>query len=284
MDKRKTAIIEMLICATLWSIAGIFIKLLPWNGFAVASLRSIIAGLTIAVYMFIKKYRLLVNRKILLVAVLSGSTYLCFSVANKLTTAANTIVLQFMSPVFVLLYSAVFFGKKICRKDIVTVLLTLLGVTLCFVDGLKSGYLLGNFVAVAAGMFMAGMYVFIDDLDTEQRFSAAFLGQMFTAIVGFPWVIATKPVFTGMTILYILILGVFQLGISYILYVRASRYCPPLACCLLGVIEPLLNPVWVMLFDGEVPGITAFIGGIIVIATVTVWCVLDGREANHAES
>ena len=280
MDKRKTAIIEMLICATLWSIAGIFIKLLPWNGFAVASLRSIIAGLTIAVYMFIKKYRLHVNRKILLVAVLSGSTYLCFSVANKLTTAANTIVLQFMSPVFVLLYSALFFGKKIQRKDVITVLLTLLGVTLCFIDGLKSGYLLGNFVAVAAGMFMAGMYVFIDDLDTEQRFSAAFLGQMFTAVVGFPWVIATKPVFTGETVLYILILGVFQLGISYILYVRASRYCPPLACCLLGVIEPLLNPVWVMIFDGEVPGITAFIGGIIVIATVTVWCMLDGRKAD----
>ncbi len=280
MDKRKTAIIEMLICATLWSIAGIFIKLLPWNGFAVASLRSTVAGLTIAVYMLIKKYRLHVNRKILLVAVLSGSTYLCFSVANKLTTAANTIVLQFMSPVFVLLYSAVFFGKKIHRMDIVTVLLTLLGVTLCFIDGLKSGYLLGNFVAVSAGMFMAGMYVFIDNLDTEQRFSAAFLGQMFTAIVGFPWVIATKPVFTGATVLYILILGVFQLGISYILYVRASRYCPPLACCLLGVIEPLLNPVWVMLFDGEVPGITAFIGGIIVIVTVTVWCILDGRKAD----
>ena len=77
--------------------------------------------------------------------------------------------------------------------------------------------------------------------------------------------------------LTLLILGVFQLGISYILYVESSKYCPPLACCLLGAAEPLLNPVWVLIFDGERPGVFALIGGVIVVASITVWCIF-GQE------
>ena len=79
--------------------------------------------------------------------------------------------------------------------------------------------------------------------------------------------------------LCILILGVFQLGISYILYVKASAFCPPLACCLLGAVEPLLNPVWVLIFNGERPGIFALVGAVIVVLSITVWCIMDQKEA-----
>ena len=267
----------MLICATLWSIAGIFMKLLPWHGLAVASLRSLIAGITIAAYMLIKKIPFIINKKTILAGVFGGMTYLCFALANKLTTAANAIVLQFTSPIFVLLYSAVLFGKKIKRVDIITVIITLCGIALCFIDGLQGGHVPGNLVAICAGLFMAGMFVFVGELPEEERFSGSFLGQCFTALVGLPWVIATKPVLNSTTIACILILGVFQLGISYILYTKSTKYCPPLACCLLGVIEPLLNPVWVMIFDGEKPGIFSFIGGLIVIITVTLWCAFGNK-------
>lgn len=268
----------MLICATLWSIAGIFIKLLPWSGFAVASLRSLIAGLTMAVYMRAKHISLVINRKTLLAGFFAGMTFICFVVSNKLTTAANAIVLQFTSPVFVLIYSALFFKQNIKGSDVITVICTLLGVGLCFLDGMKSGFFIGNLISVMAGMFMAGMYVSIGNVEGNEKISAAFIGQLFTAVVTMPWVFITKPEFTKTTIVCILILGVFQLGISYILYTESSKYCPPLACCLLGVIEPLLNPVWVMIFDGEKPGVIAFIGGIIVISTVTIWCIFSNRE------
>ena len=92
----------------------------------------------------------------------------------------------------------------------------------------------------------------------------------------------TKPLLTGVTAASILALGVLQLGISYILYVKASATCPALACCLLGAVEPLLNPVWVMIFDGETPGTCALIGGVIVIVAVTVWCIWDGKQKNDS--
>lgn len=272
---RTKGIIEMLICATLWSIAGIFMKLLPWNGFAIASLRSLIAGLTIFIYTLIKRYRFILNKKTLLAGILTGCVYTCFTCSNKLTTAANAIVLQFTSPVFIVIFSAILFGTKIKRRDLITVIFTLIGIALFFFDQLKPGYIFGNLLSILAGMFMAGMFMAVGNLEGEQRFSAVIIGQMFTFLIGLPFVITTSPVITPNTLLYISILGVFQLGISYVLYINASKTCPPLACCLLGVLEPLLNPVWVMIFDGEKPGIFALIGGIIVITTVTLWCARD---------
>lgn len=277
MKKENLAIIEMLICATLWSIAGIFMKLLPWNGFAVAGLRSLIAGLTIAAYILIRGKRIIINRRTLVTGVFTACVYTCFAVANKLTTAANAIVLQFTSPVFIVIFSALILKKRIRRSDALVVSFTLLGIALFFFDQLRPGYILGNFVAIAAGMFMAGMFMAVGELEGEQRFSGILIGQSLTFLVGLPFVIATRPEFTAVTTLSILILGVFQLGISYILYVESSKYCPPLACCLLGAAEPLLNPVWVLIFDGERPGVFALIGGVIVVVSITLWCVF-GQE------
>ncbi len=277
MTKEKTATLQMLLCAALWSIAGIFIKLIPWNGFAVASMRSLVAGLTIYVSMRLMGYRYVCNRRTLTAGFFAGCTYLCFVMANKLTTSANAIVLQFTSPVFIVIYSALLFKKPVRRWDLAVVLFTLLGIALFFLDQLKPGYILGNFVGIAAGMFMAGMYVSVGELETGERFSGIVNGQLLTFLVGLPFFLLTKPVLSPVALISILILGVFQLGLSYVLYVKASVYCPPLACCLLGAVEPLLNPLWVAIFDGEKPGVFALIGAVIVITSITLWSIF-GQE------
>ena len=271
MTKENKASLEMLLCAALWSIAGILFKLIPWNGFAVAGMRSLIAGITIYVSMRLMGFHYVLNRRTLIAGFFSGCTYLCFTVSNKLTTSANAIVLQFTSPIFIIIYSAVLFGRKPKKQDLAVVLFTLLGISLFFLDQLKPGYLIGNFVAIGAGMFMAGMYVAVGEIEEEERFSGILNGQALTFLAGLPFFLATKPVVTPTALIALLTLGVFQLGLSYVLYVKASKYCPPLACCLLGAIEPLLNPVWVFLFNGEKPGLFALIGAVIVIVSITVW-------------
>ena len=154
MKKENIAIIEMLICAALWSVAGIFIKLIPWNGFAVAGMRSLIAGLTIAVYMLITRRRYILSRRTVVGGIMTAGVYTCFTVANKLTTAANAIVLQFTCPVFIVILSAIFLKQKIRKNDLAVVIATLAGIALFFFDQLKQGYILGNFVAIAAGILM----------------------------------------------------------------------------------------------------------------------------------
>ncbi len=284
MKKENKAIIEMLACASLWSIAGIFIKLIPWNNFAISCLRSLFAGLTILVFIAIKRYKIIFNKRTLTAGIIMGLVYTSFVAANKLTTAANAIVLQFTAPLFIVIFSAVLFKQKILKKDLFAVIFTMLGISMFFLDKLEGGYLMGNFVAILAGALMGGMYMAMGEAQGEERFSAILIGQMTAFLIGLPFLIATKPEFSGLPVLYIIILGVFQLGIPYILYGKASEFCPPLACCLLGAVEPLLNPIWVLIFDGEKPGIFALIGGIIVIISVTVWCAAGNKkqEENHA--
>ena len=274
----------MLICAALWSVAGIFIKLIPWNGFAVAGMRSLIAGLTIAAYMLITRRRYILSRRTVVGGIMTAGVYTCFTVANKLTTAANAIVLQFTCPVFIVILSAIFLKQKIRKNDLAVVIATLAGIALFFFDQLKPGYILGNFVAIAAGMFMAVMFILVGNMEGDERFSTITNGQFLTFFVGLPFIIATKPEFTAAATASILVLGVFQLGISYILYVKSTQYCPPLACCLLGALEPLLNPVWVLIFDGERPGVWALIGGIIVVVSITLWCIFDRDKKEPVKS
>ena len=279
VKKEHIGMLEMVLCAVLWSIAGIFMKLLPWHGFAVAGIRSLIAGCTFLVYMAVKKIPFTIDRRILLAGVLAGCTYICFATANKLTTAANAIVLQFTSPIFILIYSALLFHQKTRKGDLITVFVVLAGIALFFFDQLTPSGILGNLVAILAGMFMAGMYVAVGTLDQNARFSAITIGQFFAFLVGLPVVLLTKPVFSTTAVFAILVLGVFQLGISYILYVKATETCPALACCLLGAVEPLLNPLWVLIFDGERPGVYALCGGLLVITAVTAWCIWDGKTS-----
>ncbi len=268
----------MLLCAVLWSTGGILIKLVPWNAFAVAGMRSLVAGLTVWTGMRVCGCRYVLNARTLTAGFFTGCTYLCFVLANKLTTAANAIVLQFTAPVFIVIYSALFFRRPVKRRDLTVVLCTLCGILLFFLDRLRPGYVLGNFVAIASGMFMGGMYVAVGELTEDERFSGVFNGQLLSFLAGLPFFLLSKPALSTAAVAAVLILGVFQLGIAYVLYVRASRYCPPLACCLLGAVEPLLNPVWVAVFDGERPGIFALIGAVIVIVSITVWSVGGQKE------
>jgi len=273
----------MLLCAAMWSIAGIFIKLIPWNAFAIAGLRSLFAGLTLLSYIAIKRYRIIMNRKTLLSGFFLGAVFILFVSANKLTTAANAIVLQFTSPLFIVLISAVLYKKKIRRNDLIAVLATFVGIALFFLDELEGGYFWGNICGVAAGLFFASVFIINGDIDAEERFSGQLIGHAITFLFGLPFALMTGVELSGVPLLNIIILGVFQLGIPYVLYGLAAEHCPPLACCLLGAVEPLLNPVWVLIFDGERPGTLALIGAVVVITSVTLWCAIGNREKTAKE-
>lgn len=275
---RKRSIVFMVICASLWSIAGIFIKLIPWNALVIAGWRSFIAAVCMAVFMLATGRRLKVNRASLLSGIFVSMTFLAFVSANKLTTAANAIVLQFTAPIFILILSAVFLHKRFEKADIITVIITLFGISLFFFDQLDGGGLLGNIIAIGAGFSMACMFVICGETDEESRLSGILFGHLLTAAIGLPFMLAFDTPFSSTAAVSILALGVVQLGIPYILMGLAVKHCPPLACSLIGAIEPLLNPVWVFMFDGERPGIFALIGGGIVIVTITLWCVWRDRK------
>ena len=111
-----------------------------------------------------------------------------------------------------------------------------------------------------------------------------FLSVMFLVyiLIGAPLSFVYDTPVTAANILYIVLLGVVQLGIPYILFSLSAKYCSALTCSLLSVLEPLFNPIWVFLVLGEQPGAYALIGGAVVLLTITLWCVWDGRQKQAA--
>ena len=278
MDPKKKAILQMLACAALWSMAGIFIKLVPWSPFVIAGWRSFIAGGIAFAFLRAQKLPFVWSRHSCLAGLSLALTLTLFVVANKMTTAANAIVLQFTAPVFIVIFSALFFGKKFRTSDIVTVAVTMAGISLFFFDKLSVGHQLGNVVALGAGMAFSLYYISLGDSSEDERMSAIIIANAMVFLACLPFSFTTQPEITPAPVLFLMLLGVVQLGIPYVLLAKAAEHCPPLACCLLGAVEPLLNPLWVFLLDGEAPGPRALAGGAVVIATITLWSVWKYRH------
>ena len=286
-NAKNTAMLMMAICAILWSIGGIFIKLISWHPLLIAGGRSLLAAVVVGGYMAVKRIPVKVCRYSVGAGVSLALCLLLFVAANKLTTAANAIVLQYTAPIFILIVSALFFKQKMRKKEILAVLGTMAGIVLFFFDQLSPGNLVGNVLAVLAGAFLGTMFTLVgqgggDDSirlsgDDSIRLSGIFFAHVLTALIGIPAGLPGTSSCTGAELWYIVILGMLQLGIPYVLYALASRDCPPLACSLIGMLEPLLSPVWVLIFAGEVPGIFALMGAAVIIGVVTWWCVADGK-------
>ena len=269
----------MVLCAALWSTAGIFIKVIPWNPVVIAGLRSLISGLVFLIYMKYFHTGFVLNKHSILGGIFLSGTFIFFIAANKMTTAANAIVLQFTAPIFILILSSIIFKQKFKSGDIIAVVFTTIGISLFFLDKISGDYLLGNVVAIISGLFFASMFVTNGRADEKSKMSGILLGHIFTAVISIPYIIIYPPTLSTISVATIFILGIFQLGIPYILYGLASRQCSPLACSLISAVEPLLNPLWVFIFNGEAPGFYALVGGIIVISSVASWCVWSSKSS-----
>lgn len=282
MRQTTKGTLAMVCAALLWSIAGLFIKRVPWNPFAIASMRSAIAAVIVYAYMRVSGYRPVLTRRALGVAIAISGTCFSFTIANKLTTAANAIVLQYCAPIYVLLYVALVRKAKLRAFDVAVVPMTVLGVALCFIDRLGSGSLAGDVIAIVSGFFFAAMILSSQGARRVERISGILFGQTLTALIGLPALIATRPAFTADAVIGVAVLGVFQLGLAYVFYGIAAEHASPITLSVLAGLEPLFSPVWVFLFAGELPGRLALLGGAIVILAVTIWCALDARAAHIA--
>ena len=275
---QKKAMLLMALCAFLWSIGGLFIKLLPWHPAVICGIRSTIAASIILIYMKRMGYRLVLKDPLVWLSGLGlMGTMLLFVSANKLTTSANAIVLQSTAPLYIMVISALFFKARYSRRELVMVGVVMAGIALFFLDQLTPGGMLGNLLALCSGMTMALMFVCSSRLpDDQSSMTALVAGHLGAGLAGLPFLFLTPVEVSPQTVAAILILG------PYILYAIAVRRCSPLSCSLLGMIEPLLNPVWVLVVLGERPGFFALIGGIIVLGTVTLWSVGNIKQASQA--
>lgn len=282
-QQRKKGMGLMALCAILWSMAGIFIKWISWNPLIIAGGRSLFAALVLGTFMVATGKRLKINKYSILAAIGLTGCQINFVIANKLTAAANAIVLQYTAPIFILILSALFLHKKMKRLDVTVVAITSVGIALFFFDQLSPGNMLGNLLAILAGLFLAIMFLSIGQAadDDSVRLTGILLAHVLTTLIGAGTLFFVDFQPTVTEVQFIVLLGILQMGIPYVLYSIASKTCSPLACSLIGMLEPLLNPVWVFLFAGEAPGLWALGGAVIVILAISSWIILQNRRTDN---
>ena len=268
---RPVAIIFLTLTAILWSFGGLLIKSVEWNSFAIAGSRSIIASLFILAILGWKP-KITWSFPQIAGALAYSLTVISFVAATRMTTAANAILLQYSAPIFVAIFGSWFLNEKVKLSDWITIFFVLAGMILFFLDEINMNNMLGNLIAIFSGVTFAATAVFMRKQKSDSSIESVLLGNIATFIICLPFMFKSGPGVKGWMIL--VILGIFQLGLSYVLYSIAIKGVTALEATLIPVLEPLLNPLWVFLFKGETPGKWALIGGLIVLISVTVNCVI----------
>jgi len=254
--------------ALLWSTAGTAIKNAPirledGGAFAIAAGRALFAAVALAA--LVPDARRGFSARTWLVAVAYAATTVLFVIANTLTTAANAIFLQDVAPVWVLLLSPLLLGERPTRSELLSAPVYILGTGLFFLDELAPGGALGNGVAIASGVAFALLIVGLRSLRAGGAEAAVLLGNVIAVVVAAPFALrAGAP--TAQDVGIFAFLGVFQLGLAYVLFARGVRTLSAVEGSLLNLIEPVASALLALLIVKEVPGPFAVLGAAVILA------------------
>lgn len=267
-------IMAMAATAVCWSLSGLFIKLVDWNPVTITGGRSLIAALFILAV--VRRPKLNFGRNQIIAAVAYSFTMLLFVYANKHTTSANAILLQYGAPVYVMILSGAMLGERPLPEQIGALVAIVVGMGLFFVDSLSIGHLAGDIAAVAAGVTFAVHILFMRRQKEGSPIESLLLGHGLTAIVALCIsLFLPAPVMNAKSIASIFGLGIVQIGLAAVFFSFAIKRISAIQSSLIAVIEPALNPLWVFLAIGEKPTGLAIVGGGIIIAAVVVSSVIS---------
>jgi len=269
----RRGVIALIVTALLWSSGGLLIKSLSLTPMTIAGMRSAIAA--VVMLLWLRKPKPIWSPAQWGSIISYAGTVVLFVLATKLTTAANAIFLQYTAPIWVALFSWLIAKERLSRIDVMAVLVVVGGMTLFFMNKVSPGEFAGNMIAVASGVSFAGVALFMRAQRGESMTESILLGNILAALLCLPFI--TPFTITFDTIIPLALLGSLQLGFSYILYSWAMKHVTAIEAILITTLEPLLNPIWVTLFYGEVPSTMAIVGGAIVVSAVVARNFVNAR-------
>jgi drug/metabolite transporter, DME family len=270
------------IAVLMWSTGGVLIKLTSLDASQLTFYRSGLAAVTVLI--LTRKNGLALNLFGAITSVIYAALLFLFVWATKHTTAANAIFLQYTAPIYILIFAPFVIGERFHFRDLITIIFCIGGMSLFFVGKLEITDYQGNIAALASGIFL-GLYIMLlrhPKAATANAAIAVIYGNLLLAAINLPAGIASAPTLTARDALLVSTLGVFQIGLSYILFIKGVTLgTRPLDASIIGFFEPILNPVWVFLFYGEQPSRWAILGGLVIVATVAGHSFIQYRTSRN---
>jgi drug/metabolite transporter (DMT)-like permease len=257
----------ILSAALLWSLAGVFIKFLDVPPLTIVFYRSFFAFLVFSA--FVRRVQWRINGPVLICVLTYTAAISSFVSANKLTTAANAIVLQYTAPIFVFLFSRWVLGEKISRPNGFALLAGMIGVGAISLDSAGEPEMAGVALALLSGVLFAAYMI---NLRRTQQVSPIYLtwvNNAFCALALF-FVVSSQLALTLNQLVILMVMGALQLGLPYFLFSRGLQSVSLLEASLIALIEPVLNPIWVALTVGEIPSAATLSGGAMILVGLGV--------------
>ncbi len=275
MTASAKARLQLIGAALLFSTGGAAIKAAAFTGWQIASFRSGIAAL--ALLLMAPGARRGWTFQAVLVGLAYAGCLTLFVLANRLTTAANTIFLQSTAPLYLLILAPWLLKEPVRRQDVGFMLAVALGLMLFFVGVERPAVtapdpVRGNVLALISGFCWAltvlGLRWLTAGEGRGSPIAAVTSGNLTAFVVTLPFALplGSHSITDWSVLVY---LGVFQIALAYVLVTSAISHLPALEASVILLIEPALNPVWTWVVHGEMPGIWAMVGGAIILAATT---------------
>lgn len=272
---KKSGTAALILAAVLCSIGGVCIKYIPWSPMAINGARCAIAAGITGAHLHRKRHRLRMNVTVLCGALSLTLTTVLYVFATKLTSTACAVLLLYTAPVWVLAFGRLVHRQPPAPGADLAAAGTLLGLCFFAADGLAGGRLPGNVLGLLSGVSYAGVFVFGADADGDAE-SSWFLGQLLGAAAGLPF-LGLERSFPLSALACAALLGVFQLGLSYLLMAWGLARTNAFTASLTTALEPILAPVWAALLCRELPTRAAQGGMALVLVSVAGYSMLAAR-------
>ncbi len=285
--------------ALLWSSSGLFAKsafFADWpessRGLLLAAWGALFAGLVLLPWVRRPRWHPLLVPLVAVFALMSGS-YLS---AVVLTTAANAIWLQATSPWWVLIFTLLLFRTGPNPREWIPLIFAGLGVGLiltCELGPWTAGWTtlirpygrLGVLLGLASGAFFGATAMLMRGLRSEDGAWLVVVPHLATAVLLAPWAVWQGVWPTGWQWLVLAAFGTFQMAIPYRLFTWGLRSVSAQEALLLGLLEPVLMPLWVYLAGQETPAWWTLLGaGLILIGLVCRYGLLEMLQKNNLPS
>jgi drug/metabolite transporter (DMT)-like permease len=274
---------QILLTALLLSTGGAGIKSMSLTNWQIASFRS---GIAAIVLLLAVRQLPRFSAASLLVGAAYGATVITFITANQLTTAANTVFFQGTAPLYLAVLAPVVLGERLPRRDVPILLAIAAGMVMLFLGHSEPtasapNRSLGNAIGLVSGccwsLTLLGLR-WIEKRAPASRGAEAGNAALVGNIVTFAGCLPLALPVAGVSVsdaLGVAYLGVFQVGLSYVLLTRSITHVPAVEASLLLLVEPALSPLWAWWLHGETPGLWPFAGGVLIVCAAA-WKALRG--------
>ncbi len=281
MSPRSRAILALVFSIVISSTSGLLIKVSDWDAMALNGARSLIAA--VVVWAYLRRPNFTWSRAQVGGAIFFALQTITFVQATKWTTAANAVFLQFAAPIWVALFSIWLLGERPSRREWATILVVGLGMLLFFGGNLTPTGLRGNLLAIFSGICTALALIAMRAQKEGSPTETILLGNLIAGFVGLPFILFGDPPVNAREIGIILYLGIFQLGLAYLIVSLVIKKLSAVETILIQTLAPILLPIWVYLGLGEKPSPSALAGAAIILTAVTLNAIAAVRAGGQAD-